>query len=109
MPHHEQPAVSVQLMIRAGAAQDPPEKPGVAALAAALLDQGTTTRSAEQIQLAIDTIGGIIGAGSSTEMTSVHAVVLKDSFTFALDLLFDIARNAAFDAQEVSRSRAATD
>lgn len=105
VPHHEQPAVSVQLMIRAGAAQDPPEKPGVAALAAALLDQGTTTRSAEQIQLAIDTIGGIIGAGSSTEMTSVHAVVLKDSFTFALDLLFDIARNAAFDAQEVEFQR----
>jgi zinc protease len=92
-------------MIRAGAAQDPPEKPGVAALAAALLDQGTTTRSAEQIQLAIDTVGGIIGAGSSTEMTSVHAVVLKDSFTFALDLLFDIARNAAFDAQEVEFQR----
>ena len=103
--HHEQPAISVRLLIRAGAAQDPADKPGVAALAAALLDQGTTTRSAEQIQLAVDSIGGIIGAGSSTEMTSVHAVVLKDSFTFALDLVSDIARNAAFDPQELEFQR----
>ncbi|HEX2443872.1 MAG TPA: hypothetical protein VHJ77_07995, partial [Vicinamibacterales bacterium] len=36
--HHEQPAVSLRLLIRAGAAQDPPDKPGVASLAAALLD-----------------------------------------------------------------------
>ncbi len=47
--HHEQPAVSLRLLIRAGGARDPNDKPGVAALAAAVLDQGTTTRSAEQI------------------------------------------------------------
>ena len=49
MSHHEQPAVSVRLMVRAGGAQDPADKPGVAALAAALLDQGTTSQTAEQI------------------------------------------------------------
>src|ERR687889_284978 len=35
--HHEQPAVSVRLMVRAGGAQDPADKSGVAALAEALL------------------------------------------------------------------------
>src|SRR4051812_50057177 len=39
--HHEQPAVSLRLLVRAGGAQDPPNKPGVAYLAASLLDQGT--------------------------------------------------------------------
>ena len=47
--HHEQPAVSMRLLVRAGGAQDPADKPGVAALAASLLDQGTTTKTAEQI------------------------------------------------------------
>jgi len=39
----------VGLTVRAGAAQDPEGRPGVASLVATLLDQGTTTRSAEQI------------------------------------------------------------
>ncbi len=40
--HHEQPAVSLRLIVRAGGAQDPADKSGVATLVAALLDQGTT-------------------------------------------------------------------
>ncbi len=43
--HHEQPAVTMRLLTRAGAAQDPQNKRGVAELVAHLLDQGTTTRS----------------------------------------------------------------
>jgi insulinase (Peptidase family M16) len=62
--HHEQPAVTMRLLIRAGAAQDPERKGGVAELVSHLLDQGTTTRSAEQIAEQIDTIGGAMGTGS---------------------------------------------
>ena len=44
--HHEQPEVTMRLLVRAGAAYDPPGKGGTAALVASLLNQGTTTRSA---------------------------------------------------------------
>ena len=77
--HHEQPAVSLRLIVRAGGAQDPADKPGVAYLAAALLDQGTTTKSAEQIASAIDSIGGAIGAGAGSDLTFINAAVMKDS------------------------------
>jgi zinc protease len=103
--HHEQPAVSLRLLIRAGAAQDPPQKPGVAALAAALLDQGTATRSAEQMAQTIDSIGGAISSGSGTDLTFINAVVMKDSFNVALDLISDSARNTAFAPQEVELQR----
>jgi zinc protease len=103
--HHEQPAVSLRLMVRAGGAQDPGEKPGVASLAAALLDQGTTTRSAEQIAHSIDSIGGVIGAGSGTEFTFVQAIVMKDSFALGLDMVSDIAKNPAFAPQEIELQR----
>jgi zinc protease len=103
--HHEQPAVSLRLLIRAGGAQDPADKPGVASLAAALLDQGTATRGAEQIAQAIDFIGGVMGTGSGSDLTFVNAVVLKDSFDVALDLVSDVIRNAAFDPQEVELQR----
>ena len=103
--HHEQPAVSVRLMVRAGGAQDPADKPGVAALAAALLDQGTTSRTAEQIQHGIDSIGGVLGAGSGTEFTFVQAIVMKDSFNVGLDMVSDIAKNPAFAPQEIELQR----
>ena len=42
--HHEQPSVSFRLLVRAGAMQEPADKPGVASFVGALLNQGTTTQ-----------------------------------------------------------------
>lgn len=103
--HHEQPAVTLHLIVRAGGSQDPLEKPGVAAFMAGLLDQGTTTKSAEQIANTIDSIGGVIGSGSNSDMSSITAAVMKDSFQLALDLVSDMARNPAFAADEIDRQR----
>ena len=103
--HHEQPAVTMRLLTRAGAAQDPQGKRGVAELVAHLLDQGTTTRSAQQIAEQIDFIGGALGTGSGTDLTFVNAVVMKDSFAFGMDLVGDVARNPAFAPEEIERQR----
>src|SRR5205085_3767476 len=64
--HHEQPVVSMRLLVRAGSASDPKDKLGVARLASSLLDQGTTTRSAQELADAIDFIGGVMGASAGT-------------------------------------------
>jgi zinc protease len=103
--HSEQPAVSLRLILRAGGAQDPADKPGVASLTAALLDQGTTTRTADQIANSIDSIGGALGTGSGSDLSFVNAVVMQDSFNFVLDLVSDVARNPAFAADEIERQR----
>ena len=103
--HHEQPAVSMRLIVRAGAAQDPDNRPGVASLAATLLDQGTTTRSAEQIANAIDSIGGALGTGASADFSSVNCVVMKDSLSVGLDLIADLAQHPAFALEEIERQR----
>jgi zinc protease len=103
--HHEQPAVSVRLIVRAGAAQDPADKPGVAALAATLLDQGTTTKTAEQIANAVDSIGGAMGTGAGTDLSFINAVVMKDSLNVALDMVADVAQRPAFAPDEIERQR----
>ncbi len=103
--HHEQPAVSIRLIMRAGGAQDPANKPGVAYLAASLLDQGTTSKNAEQIATAIDSIGGAIGAGAGSDLTFINAAVMKDSLGLALDLVSELARRPAFAAEEIDRQR----
>ena len=59
--HHEQPAVSMRLLIRAGSASDPKGKLGLVHELASLLDQGTESKSAGELNDAIDSIGGADG------------------------------------------------
>jgi zinc protease len=103
--HHEQPAVSLRLLVRAGAALDPADRPGVAAMVGTLLDQGTTTRSAHEIADTVDSRGGALGTGAGTDLSYVNAVVLKPDFGFALELVADVARHPAFAPEEIERQR----
>ena len=105
VPHHEQPAVSIRMLVRAGAAYDPPGKAGVASMSASLLDQGTTSRSAAQIADTIDFIGGSLSTGAATDLTFINVLVMKDNFQLGLDLLSDVARNPVFDPAELERQR----
>jgi zinc protease len=103
--HHEQPAVSMRLLVRVGSVHDPAGKVGVASLAASLLDQGTTTKSAEEIADEIDFIGGALATGSGSDLTFANTVVMKDSFDLGMNLLADVVRNPAFAAEEIERQK----
>jgi len=103
--HHEQPAVSLRLIVRAGSAQDPAGKVGVASLAATLLDQGTTARTAAQIADTIDSVGGDSDTGAGRDLSHAHILVMKDSFDLGMNLLADEVRNPSFAEVEIDRQR----
>ncbi|MCU1384341.1 MAG: Peptidase inactive domain protein [Acidobacteria bacterium] len=103
--HHEQPAVTMRLLVRAGTSSDPREKLGLAHLASSLLDQGTKAMSAQEMNDAVDFIGGAMGAGAGTDLTFVNMVVMKDSFDAGLKMLSDMARQPAFAPAEIERQR----
>ena len=103
--HHEQPAVTMRLLVRAGTSSDPKGKLGLAHLTASLLDQGTTTRSAQEMNDAVDFIGGAMGAGAAPDLTFVNMVVMKDSFETGMRMLSDMARHPAFAPKEIDRQR----
>jgi zinc protease len=103
--HHEQPSVSIRMVVRAGAAQDPKGKMGVAMLTATLLDQGAGKRNAEQMADAIDFVGGVLVAGAGTDLTYVSTIVLKDNLPLAWELMSDMVRRPAFLQQELDRQR----
>jgi len=103
--HHEQPIVSLRMLVRAGAANDPTGKQGLASMVSSLLDQGTKSRSAAQIADTIDSIGGGLGAGAGSDLSFANVLVMKDSFGFGLELLSDVIRNPAFAPEELERQR----
>ena len=103
---NEQPAISVRMIIRAGAAHDPKGKNGLAMLTATLLDQGAGKRSAEEIAETIDFIGGALGTGAGSDLSYINAVVMKDSYEIALDLMADVVQRPTFAPEEIERQRA---
>jgi zinc protease len=109
--HHEQPAVTLRLLVRAGTAQDPKGKFGVARLLASLLDQGTSganARTSQQLNDAIDFIGGEMSAGAGSDLTFLNLTVMKDSFEAGLRMLSDMARYPAFAPAEIERQKTQT-
>jgi zinc protease len=102
IPHHEQPSVSFRMIVKAGAVQEPANRPGVASFVAALLNQGTASKSASESADTIDSAGGLLGVGSGNELTYVQGAVVKDQTDLALALMSDIVRNPAFPEQEIT-------
>jgi zinc protease len=102
------PLVSARLNFDAGSANDPAGKPGVAAMTAALLTQGTASRSAPEIATALEQLGAAVGAGSGPDFTNVYANAPKDVFDETVALMADLVRNPAFAAEELERQQSQT-
>jgi zinc protease len=103
--HHEQPVVSMRMLVRAGGALDPKGKNGLADLALSVVTQGAAGKSALELNGEVDFMGAVLGAGAGTDLSFVNMVVMKDSFETGLRLLSDIARRPNFDAEEIDRQR----
>jgi zinc protease len=103
--HHEQPSVSFRLLIRAGAMQEPADKPGVASFVASLLNQGTSGKSAQEIANLIESAGGIIGVGSGNELSYVNGAVIKDQTDLVLGLANEMVQHPSFSPEEIERQR----
>lgn len=103
--HHEQPAVSFRLIVKAGSTVEAADRPGVAGFAASLLTLGTTTKSAGEIANTIESAGGVLGSGSANELSFVNGAVIKDRTELALALAADVVQNPAFADAEIERHR----
>ncbi len=105
LEQHWLPIVQLHVLIRAGAAQDPPEKAGLANLVASLLDEGTTTRTTKQLAEQIEFVGGMLTTKAEEDFTTASALVLKKDTELGFELLADILLHPTFPEQEVKRVR----
>jgi zinc protease len=103
--HRETPAVTVEMLFRAGKAFTPPAKAGLSAATAQLLREGTATRSSQQIAEAIDSVGGTLSTHGSWDSAAALLQVTSDQLDLGLDLLADVLLRPSFPAEEVERWR----
>ena len=100
------PIVRMTVAFNAGNASDPRDKLGLQSLMVAMMDEGTRTRSANQIAEEQERLGASIGFSQSMDRTSVSLYALKTNLAPSLDLMSDMIQNPAFDAKELERVRA---
>ena len=94
------PIVSVEIHIEGGGRVG---TPGLAALLADMLDEGTTTRSAVELAEEIERLGARLSTGAGRDGSVVSLGVLRPQLHRALELLADVVLNPAFDQAELDR------
>ena len=102
---HEVPVVDCLLLVRAGAAYDPQESPGLASFVAGMLDEGAGKRSALEISEEADYLGADFSTGAGMENAQISLHVPKARLAVALDLMADVALRPAFPDSEIARQR----
>lgn len=102
---HDIPTVSAQFVTKSGSVADPVDKSGTAFLTAAMLDEGTTTRSALDISNELDKLGATLGTNAGTESSVVTAQVLSRNIKPLMTILADVVLHPAFPAADLERQR----
>ena len=108
---HRAPQVRFQLIIEgAGGYYDPPGMSGLASFAAALMREGTTTKTSEQISEDLDRLAATVtaGAGISAPSATVTGSGLTNNLDTVLGIMADVLMHPAFAQSEIDRYKART-
>lgn len=104
-PRPQLPQATFVLQIRGGSLLD--AKPGVAAMTAALLDDGTQRLNAREFVNAVEYLGANLGASASEEQSTVSLGTLTAHLDEALTLMGEMVTQPAFRDEEIERERKA--
>lgn len=99
------PLVSMEVVSPGGGQFDPEGQEGIAALTAALLDEGTGRRSALEIAAAAERLGGYVTTGADWDVGFLATGLLSGYRAAGLDLLAEILFSPTFPEAEVQRLR----
>lgn len=99
------PAVSMQLYIKGGLLADAVGEEGKAYAAYSMLDRGTTTRSAQELAVAIEDLGASLGTGSGNNTSYVTASSLSEDWPTVMGIMADVLLHPAFAPDEWDRLR----
>ncbi len=99
------PLVSASLIMRNGAADEPPEWAGATLLAARALSEGTERYDAIALVEAAERLGAGLHAEASWDATSAALDVPSARLEPALELLAEMVHHPTFPASEVDRLR----
>ena len=103
MPHVR--SVAVGIWVETGSRHEAAGRDGVSHLIEHLVFKGTATRTAEEIAITMDSVGGQMDAFTTKEHTCFYVQVLDEHLPLAVDMLSDILLRPLFSADELEREK----
>ena len=98
-------SASIGVWVGVGSRDETPALHGASHFLEHLLFKGTRERSALDISVALDEVGGEFNAFTAKEYTCFHARVLDDDLSLAVDVLGDMITNSLFTGEDVDAER----
>jgi zinc protease len=92
--NHTIPAISINAVVGTGSRYEPDEKAGLASLLGDMLDEGTTTRSAQDLAELIEQVGGHLQTFGGYAQSGVSVTVLSPDLDLGLELVADVMINS---------------
>jgi len=98
-------SVSLGIWVRVGSRYEPPEKNGISHFLEHMFFKGTRKRSAKDIAIEIDSVGGDLNAFTSRETTTFYVKVLDSHMEKGVDLLADIFLHSTFPEVDIEKEK----
>ncbi len=98
-------SVSIGVWVKVGSRHEPPELGGVSHFIEHMFFKGTARRSAKDIAIEMDSLGGEMNAFTSQETTTFYAKVVDEHLPVVIDILADILLGSRFDPADMEKER----
>jgi predicted Zn-dependent peptidase len=98
-------SVTIGFIITTGSRDESADLNGLSHFIEHMIFKGTARRSAKQIAIEIDAIGGFFDAFTSREFIGISIKVLDENVSKAVGILADIVLNPTFDETDLERER----
>lgn len=98
-------SISIGVWIKAGSILESKENNGVSHFIEHMLFKGTNKRSAKDIAMTVDGLGGELNAFTSKECTCFYARVLDDHTEIAVDILSDMLKDSLFLNEDIRKEK----
>jgi predicted Zn-dependent peptidase len=98
-------SVAIGVFVRRGSRHETDSEQGLAHFIEHLVFKGTASRSAEQIAMDVDAMGGHMDAFTSKEYAAFHLRVLNTHVNRSAEILADILVNPRFDEADLAKEK----
>jgi len=99
------PIVEIELFINVGSFTETEKNSGITNLVQTLLLKGTKNRTAEQIAIEIESIGGTISSDSDDDYSTISVSIPSKHFSEAITILSDVLLNPNFPQEELEKEK----
>jgi len=106
IPDHRVPLVHLQAAARGGLPSETPENNGLNQLLASTLPKGTATRTAEEIAIALESLGASISANTGNNALLVQAAGLATDLEAIADVFAEVILSPALPEDSIAREKA---